>query len=59
MVVRPRVKEIIEFGKLVHTEKLGVAFCAGLHDEAARVVRILEKAGFTVAPVRYDAELKI
>jgi uncharacterized metal-binding protein len=52
MVVRPRVKEIIEFGKLVHTEKLGVAFCAGLHDEAARVVRILEKAGFTVAPVR-------
>jgi len=52
MAVRPRIKEIIEFGKLVHAKKLGVAFCAGLHDEAARVVTILEKAGFTVASVR-------
>ena len=52
MAVRPRIKEIIEFGKLVHAKKLGVAFCAGLHDEAARIVTILEKAGFTVASVR-------
>ena len=52
MAVRPRIKETIEFGKLVHAKKLGVAFCAGLHDEAARVVTILEKAGFTVASVR-------
>jgi len=52
MAVRPRIKEIIEFGKLVHAKKLGVAFCAGLHDEAARIVAILEKAGFTVASVR-------
>jgi len=52
MAVRPRIKEIIEFGKLVHAKKLGVAFCAGLHDETARVVTILEKAGFTVASVR-------
>jgi len=52
IAVRPRIKEIIEFGKLVHAKKLGVAFCAGLHDEAAKVVTILEKAGFTVASVR-------
>ncbi|MEM3623632.1 MAG: DUF1847 domain-containing protein [Candidatus Bathyarchaeia archaeon] len=52
MAVRPRIKEIIEFSKLVHAKKLGVAFCAGLQDEAARIVTILEKAGFAVASVR-------
>jgi len=52
MAVRPRIKEIIEFSKLVQAKKLGVAFCAGLHDEAARIVTIFEKAGFAVASVR-------
>lgn len=52
MAVRPRIKELIEFCKLVHAEKIGVAFCGGLPDEAARVTAILEKAGFTVASVR-------
>ena len=52
MAVRPRIKELIEFCKLIHAEKLGVAFCSGLHDEAARIVTILEKAGFIVASVR-------
>jgi uncharacterized metal-binding protein len=52
MAVRPGIKELIEFGKLVHAEKMGVAFCAGLQDEAARIVSILESAGFAVASVR-------
>jgi uncharacterized metal-binding protein len=52
MAVRPRIKELVEFGKLVNAKKLGVAFCAGLQDEAARIVTILENAGFTVASVR-------
>ncbi|MGQ9551623.1 MAG: DUF1847 domain-containing protein [Candidatus Bathycorpusculaceae bacterium] len=52
MAVRPRIKELIEFGKLVHAEKVGVAFCAGLQDEAARIVTILESAGFAVASIR-------
>lgn len=52
MAVRPRIKELIEFCKLIHAERIGVAFCAGLHNEAARIVAILEKAGFTVVSVR-------
>jgi uncharacterized metal-binding protein len=52
MAVRPRIKELIEFAKLVKAKKLGVAFCAGLSDEAARTVAVLEEAGFTVASVR-------
>jgi uncharacterized metal-binding protein len=52
MAVRPRIKELIEFGKLINAEKMGIAFCAGMHDEAARIVAFLEKAGFAVASVR-------
>lgn len=51
MAVRPRIKELIEFGKLVHAQRIGVAFCAGMRDEAARIVDVLEKSGFTVASV--------
>lgn len=51
MAVRPRIKELIEFGKLIHAQKIGIAFCAGMRDEAARVANILEKSGFLVASV--------
>ncbi len=51
MAVRPRIKELIEFGKLVHAQKIGIAFCSGMRDEAARINKILEKAGFAVASV--------
>jgi len=51
MAVRPRIKELIEFGKLIHAQKIGIAFCAGMRDEAARIVAILERAGFAVASV--------
>lgn len=51
MAVRPRIKELIEFGRLIHAERIGIAFCAGLRDEAARITRVLEKAGFAVASI--------
>jgi uncharacterized metal-binding protein len=51
MAVRPRIKELIEFGKLINARKIGVAFCAGMRDEAARISNFLEKSGFTVASV--------
>jgi uncharacterized metal-binding protein len=51
MAVRPRIKELIEFCKLVHAHTVGVAFCAGMRDEAARIVKVLEKSGFAVASV--------
>jgi uncharacterized metal-binding protein len=51
MAVRPRIKELIEFGKLIHANKIGMAFCAGMRDEAKRIVGFLEKSGFSVASV--------
>jgi len=52
MPVYPRIREIIEFCKMIDAKRLGVAFCTGLHDEAARVVTVLEESEFTVASVR-------
>lgn len=49
MAVRPRVKELVEFAKLLNYKRIGVAFCAGLRDEASRLARFLEGQGFTVA----------
>jgi uncharacterized metal-binding protein len=51
MAVRPRIKELIEFGKLMNVQKIGVAFCAGMQEEAARIVELLERNGFAVASV--------
>jgi len=51
MAVRPRIKELIEFGKLIHASTIGIAFCAGMRDEAGRIVKLLEKSGFAVASV--------
>ena len=51
MAVRPRIKEIIEFGRLTKTKRMGLAFCAGMKDEAARIVKILENSGFEIASV--------
>jgi uncharacterized metal-binding protein len=49
MAVRPRVKELVEFAKLLKLKRIGVAFCAGLRDEASRLVGILKREGFTVS----------
>jgi uncharacterized metal-binding protein len=51
MAVRPRIKELIEFGRLMHAQKIGIAFCVGMRDEAARIARILEAAKFTAVSV--------
>jgi len=51
MAVRPRIKELIEFCKLIDAKKIGLAFCAGMRDEAARIAEFLERNGFVVASV--------
>lgn len=49
MAVRPRIKELIEFSKLLKIKRIGIAFCAGLRDEAARLTDLLEGQGFEVS----------
>jgi uncharacterized metal-binding protein len=51
MAVRPRVKELIEFAKLMGAKLIGIAFCAGLRDEARRLTALLEHQGLSVASV--------
>jgi uncharacterized metal-binding protein len=51
MAVRPRIKEIVEYSRLIGAKRIGVAFCAGLRDEGKRTVDFLEKNGLTVASV--------
>lgn len=46
--VRPRIREIAEFAKKMGVKKIGIAFCSGLSDEAARANAILEKHGFEI-----------
>lgn len=45
----PRIREVAEFAKAIRTKRIGLAFCSGLADEAARVAAILEKHGLAVA----------
>lgn len=49
--VKPRLQEIIEFARKMGYQKLGVAFCGGLHREAKIFCQILEEHGFTVISV--------
>lgn len=49
--VKPRVQEICEFSKKMGYEKLGVAFCGGVHTEARAFTNILEAQGFKVVSV--------
>ncbi len=51
IAVRPRIKEVIEFGKLLGIKKMGIAFCAGLQDEAFRLTNLLEEQNFEVVSV--------
>ena len=51
MGVRPRIKEIAEFANLMGISRVGIAFCAGLKDEAQRLNSFLEDCGLTVASV--------
>lgn len=47
----PRLEELILFSQKCHYEKLGLAFCAGLRQEARAVTEILENKGFQVVSV--------
>jgi uncharacterized metal-binding protein len=49
--LRPRIREISEFAKKLGAKKLGLAFCSGLPDEAARASSILSKHGLEVCSV--------
>ena len=51
IAVRPRVLEIIKFCEMMNWKKIGIAFCAGLGNEAKRVVEIFESAGLDVYSV--------
>ena len=46
-----RLEEIISFAKRMGYQKLGVAFCMGLMNEAEVLIPILENAGFQVVSV--------
>jgi len=49
--VRPRIREIAEFAKKINAKKLGIAFCSGLADEAARASSILRSHGLEISSV--------
>ena len=51
MAVRPRIKEIVEYSRLTDVKRIGIAFCAGLRDEAKRTTEFLEENGLEVASV--------
>lgn len=44
----PRLKDTIEFAKLMNYKKIGIALCIGLLQEAQKVHQILERYGFEV-----------
>jgi uncharacterized metal-binding protein len=47
----PRIEEIIQFARKVNYNKLGIAFCLGLANEAATLSTIYENNGFEVLSV--------
>jgi len=49
--VKPRVQEICEFARKMGFEKLGIAFCIGLMNEATILNKILVNQGFKVISV--------
>ncbi|MBU7031072.1 MAG: DUF1847 domain-containing protein [Theionarchaea archaeon] len=44
----PRILEVIKFAQRMGYERLGIAFCIGLAEEAQIITHILEKNGFEV-----------
>ena len=47
----PRVEEVVQFARKMGYRKLGVAFCAGLREEARILDEILTRRGFEVVSV--------
>lgn len=50
--VKPRIQEIVEFAHRMGYQRLGIAFCAGLKNEARIVNDILTAQGFEVVSAR-------
>jgi uncharacterized metal-binding protein len=50
-VVKSRIEQLVDFGKLQGIETMGVAFCVALRDEASTLVEMLKEQGFDVASV--------
>ena len=48
----PRIEELVLFAHKCGYKRLGLAFCAGLHNEATILTEILENKGFEVVSVR-------
>ncbi|MFC2000938.1 DUF1847 domain-containing protein [Chloroflexota bacterium] len=48
----PRILELIEFAHKCDYQKLGIAFCGGLANEARLLTDVLENKGFEVVSVR-------
>jgi uncharacterized metal-binding protein len=49
--IKPRILETMEFAAKMGYEKLGMAFCGGLRNEAKVINQILENNGFEVVSV--------
>ena len=49
--LRPRIREVAEFAKKINAQTIGMAFCSGLFDEAARASAILESHGLKIISV--------
>ncbi len=47
----PRLKETIEFAKRMGYKKLGLPFCVGLQNEAAKIQKIMERYGLDIRSV--------
>jgi uncharacterized metal-binding protein len=47
----PRLKDTVEYAKGMEYNKLGLAFCVGLHSEAEEIADILSKYGFEIVSV--------
>jgi uncharacterized metal-binding protein len=46
--LRPRIREVAEYAKIIKAKRIGMAFCIGLSDEASRASSILESHGLEV-----------
>ncbi|MGL5677009.1 MAG: DUF1847 domain-containing protein [Cellulosilyticaceae bacterium] len=46
-----RVEEIIHFAKKCNYQRIGIAFCTGLHEETKNFIRVLEHHGLEVVSV--------
>jgi len=52
---KPRVQEVCEFAQKMGYERLGIAFCSGLHSEALSLTQILEAQGLEVVSIACKA----